>query len=86
MNTEATTHNAVKLPPIRQKVLDYIVMYVKLNHCTPAHAEIARAFGWASATAAACHIKALERGGWLARNEAGRLMLARHRVIVLEAA
>lgn len=84
MNTEAKTTKAVKLPPMRQKVLDYIVTYVGVNHCTPAHAEIARAFGWASATAAACHIKALERGGWLARNEAGRLMLARHRVIVLE--
>ncbi|MBW8469838.1 MAG: hypothetical protein K0M67_16355 [Thiobacillus sp.] len=58
------------------QVLAYLVKFLELNDQLPTNAKIAEAFGWASSNAADTHLKALEKKGYLARNELGHLMLA----------
>ncbi len=62
--------------PTQRKVLDYLRVFLHLNHQLPPKQTIASAFGWASANAAHTHLAALEKKGHLRRNELGNLMLA----------
>ena len=63
------------LTHLQAQVLAYLVKFLELNDQLPT-AKIAEAFGWASGNAADTHLKALEKKGYLARNELGHLMLA----------
>ena len=49
----------------QRQVLDYIRSHIKEWGVPPSRAEIARALGFAFASAADNHLKALERKGWL---------------------
>ena len=53
----------VKLTPRQQEVLDFIRNTVEILGAPPTRAEIAQAFGFASANAAEEHIKALAKKG-----------------------
>ena len=67
-------------PPLsdtQAKVLAYMVKFLELNDQLPTMAKIAEAFGWASPNAADTHVRAMEKKGYLARNELTNLMLAR---------
>ena len=64
------------LTHIQGQVLAYMAKFLQLNDQLPPQLTIAAAFGWASPTAALDHLKALEKKGYLTRNEIGHLMLA----------
>jgi SOS-response transcriptional repressor LexA len=61
----------------QQQVMDYLCRFLSMNDQLPPRPTIASAFGWASANAADSVLAALERKGWLCRNEIGNLMLTR---------
>jgi len=64
------------LTHIQGQVLAYMAKFLQLNDQLPPQLTIAAAFGWASTNAALDHLKALEKKGYLARNEIGHFMLA----------
>jgi repressor LexA len=53
------------LTPAQQRVLDFIQTEVQAGRPTPTLREIARRFGFRSHRAAACHLQALKRKGFL---------------------
>jgi len=57
------------------QVLAYLVKFLELNDQLPPQATIAAAFGWSSSNAAFDHLEALEKKGYLTRNEIGNRML-----------
>lgn len=71
-----TTTNRQPLTHIQGQVLAYMAKFLQLNDQLPPQLTIAAAFGWASPNAALDHLKALEKKGYLTRNEIGHLMLA----------
>ena len=75
MNT-ATTKEPQPLTIKQRHVLLYLRTFLNHNHCLPPAVCIAGAFGWRSANSAAMHLKALEKKGYLRRNELGGLTLA----------
>jgi hypothetical protein len=64
------------LSDLQGKVLAYLVKFLAMNDQLPTCDNIAAAFGWASSNSADTHLKAMEKKGYLVRNELGRLMLA----------
>lgn len=46
-------------------VMNFILQYMKINRCAPTNREIGERFGFASPNAAADHVRALERKGWV---------------------
>jgi repressor LexA len=64
-------------------VLAYIKQHIAAKHYQPSVREIGRHFGITSPNGVICHVKALERKGYIerARNEAGRAV-ARGFVVV----
>lgn len=64
------------LTATQAKVLTYMVKFLAVNDQLPHMAKIAEDFGWASTNAAHTHVSAMEKKGYLARNELGHLMLA----------
>jgi repressor LexA len=54
------------LTPAQQKTLDFIREEAMAGRPTPTHREIAARFGYKSHRAAACHLEALKRKGYLA--------------------
>jgi SOS-response transcriptional repressor LexA len=64
------------LSDLQGKVLAYLVKFLHMNDQLPTNAKIAEAFGWASSNSADTHLKALEKKGYLTRNELHHLMLA----------
>lgn len=68
--------NQPPLTHLQGQVLAYLVKFLQMNDQLPTCDNIAAAFGWASSTAADTHLKALEKKGYLARNELGHLMFA----------
>lgn len=64
------------LTHLQAQVLAYLVKFLQLNDQLPTCENIAAAFGWASSNSANLHLQALEKKGYLARNELGNLMLA----------
>lgn len=75
MNT-ATTKEPQPLTTKQRHVLLYLRTFLNHNHCLPPAVCIAGAFGWRSANSARLHLVALEKKGYLQRNELGGLMLA----------
>lgn len=71
-----TTTQRPPLSDLQGKVLAYLVKFLQINDQLPTNAKIAEAFGWASSNSADTHLKALEKKGYLARNELHHLMLA----------
>lgn len=72
--------NAQTKKPLTDKqrhVMTYLHAFLCLNDCLPPASCISGAFGWRSANAARLHLVALEKKGWLVRNELGGLMIAR---------
>lgn len=67
------------LTHIQSQVLAYMATFLQLNDQLPPMSAVAKAFGWASINAANEHARALEKKGYLARNELGHLMLADRR-------
>lgn len=63
------------LPTRQRQVLQYVMAYVRINHAMPSLAAISAEFGYRSLNSARCALRALEKKSWLARNEAGWLML-----------
>lgn len=63
------------LPTRQRQVLQYILAYIGVNHALPSLAALTATFGWRSLNSARCAVVALEKKSWLARNEAGQLML-----------
>ena len=59
----------------QRHVLLYLRTFLNHNHCLPPPVCIAGAFGWRSANSARLHLVALEKKGYLQRNELGGLML-----------
>ena len=80
MTTTKTLTIAEPLTPLQQHVMDYLRIFLRENDCLPTTKVISEAFCWKSSNAAHDHLRALERKGHLARNELGRLMLARYSV------
>lgn len=66
-----------KITELQRHVLDYLHVFLALNDCLPPASHIAREFGWSSANSARLHLVALEKKGYLQRNELGGLMIAR---------
>ena len=62
-------------------VLAVISMHIKEHGHPPTRQEIADKFGWSSANAAQCHLKALERKGWITMLRGP--VKARHRCIAI---
>ena len=58
------------------QVLAYMATFLGMNDQLPPLKSIAQAFGWASQNSAWEHVEALEKKGYLARNEIGNIMLA----------
>lgn len=71
-----TTSKRPPLSDTQAKVMAYLVKFLELNDQLPTTAKIAEDFGWASPNSANIHLKAMEKKGWLARNELHNLMLA----------
>lgn len=68
------------LPDLTQHqraMLDYLLTFLDRNDMMPPMAQIARDFGHASPTASLQTCAALEKKGYLVRNELGRQMFAR---------
>lgn len=63
------------LPTRQRQVLQYVMAYLRANHTLPSLAAISAEFGYRSPNSARCALRALEKKSWLARNEAGALML-----------
>lgn len=70
------TTNRQPLSDTQAKVLAYLGKFLELNDQLPTIAKIAEDFGWASSNSADTHLKAMEKKGYLARNELHNLMLA----------
>lgn len=73
-----TTKAPKPTPPLTTKqrhVLLYLRTFLNRNHCLPPAVCIAGAFGWRSANSARLHLVALEKKGYLQRNELGGLKL-----------
>ena len=73
---KTTTQPRPPLTHSQTRVLDYMAKFLQVNDQLPPMANIASAFGWASPNAADSHAKALEKKGYLVRNEIGGLMFA----------
>lgn len=71
-----TTTQRPPLSDLQGKVLAYLVKFLQMNDQLPTNAKIAEAFEWASSNSADTHLKALEKKGYLTRNELHHLMLA----------
>lgn len=71
-----TIRNRPPLSDTQAKVLAYMVKFLELNDQLPPMAKIAEDFGWASPNSADTHVRAMEKKGYLARNELHNLMLA----------
>ena len=61
----------------QRAMLDYLLTFQARNDMMPPMSQIARDFGHASPTAALETCAALEKKGYLVRNELGRQMFAR---------
>ena len=61
----------------QRAMLDYLLTFLDRNDMMPPMAQIARDFGHASPTASLQTLAALERKGYLVRNELSRQMFAR---------
>jgi repressor LexA len=57
------------LTPTQRKVFDFVREKLLAGDSAPTLREVSSRFGWASSRAAACHIEALIRKGWLASEE-----------------
>jgi len=68
--------SAAPLTTLQRQVLDYMRLFLLMNHELPPRWKIAADFGWSSPNAAECHLKYLEDKGMLERNEIGNLMLS----------
>ena len=53
------------LTDIQRRVYDFIVSHKSHYGIPPTRAEIAGEIGWASANSAECHLKLIERKGWI---------------------
>lgn len=71
------------LPTRQRQILQYTMAYVQANHAMPSMAAISAEFGFRSLNSARCALRALEKKSWLARNEAGALMLHPGRFAVI---
>lgn len=71
-----TTATRPPLSDTQAKVLAYMMKFLELNDQLPTIAKIAEDFGWASSNSADTHLKAMEKKGYLTRNELHNLMLA----------
>ena len=62
-----TTHmgSMTTLTDIQQEVFDFIRDKLAAGEPAPTLRELAAAFGWSSKRAAACHIEAIIKKGWL---------------------
>lgn len=58
-------------------VLRYMATFLAANDQLPTMQSMATAFGWASPESARCHMRALEKKGYLQRNDLGKHMIAR---------
>lgn len=56
----------------QREVLSFLTSYVDEHGFAPAFREIGAAIGSRSTNNIACHLKALERKGWITRPRAGR--------------
>lgn len=77
-----TTTQRPPLSDLQGKVLAYLVKFLAMNDQLPTCDNIASAFGWASSNSADTHLKAMEKKGYLARNELGHFMLADRPAVV----
>ncbi|ANP79329.1 hypothetical protein A134_23225 [Vibrio crassostreae 9CS106] len=62
---------------IRANVLQFMVEFFNDNDSLPTTEQVAKNFGWNSNNSAYQHIKALERDGYLKRNNVNGLMFNR---------
>lgn len=60
-----------ELTPIQRQVFDFVRETLDAGRPAPTSREVAARFGWRSKRAAACHIEAILRKGWLTA-EAGK--------------
>ncbi len=67
---------ALALTTRQRQVLDYMRVFLGVNHQLPPANKIAADFGWTSSNAAHDVLRRLERNGALQRNELDNLMLA----------
>ncbi len=66
------------LTDIQRRVFDFVRERLLAGHSAPSLRELCDEFGWSSSRAAACHLEAIVRKGWLAaeRGKARSLRLA----------
>jgi repressor LexA len=55
----------IKLTQAQRRILDFIQSEIRSDRPAPTHREIAERFGYRSTRAAACHLEALKRKGFL---------------------
>ena len=54
-----------ELTDIQRQVFDFVREKLLWGHSAPSQRELCGQFGWSSSRAAACHLKAIIRKGWL---------------------
>lgn len=60
------------LTPRQQEVFDFMKEYFGRNDQLPPTRTIQEKFGFASQSAVMCHMKRIEKRGWIEKNEAGK--------------
>jgi repressor LexA len=65
-----------ELTPAQQRILDFIRTEIRADRPAPTHQEIADHFGFRSTRAAACHLEALKRKGFI-ESEPGKVRALR---------
>jgi SOS-response transcriptional repressor LexA len=58
--------------PAQKRVYDYYLSYLVINHCQPTMTQAAEDLGFASPNAVQDHIIALEKKGYISREESTR--------------
>lgn len=65
-----------ELTDIQRRVFDFVREKLLSGHSAPTQRELCDRFGWSSSRAAACHIEAIVRKGWLV-TETGKVRALR---------
>jgi repressor LexA len=64
-------HMKASLSTKQEAVLFFVKGFIAKHRIAPTYEEICKAFSWRSTRAAANHVKALERKGYLKRHDSG---------------
>ena len=83
MTTLATDKKKPALTGQQQRIYDYIRQYIQQNGYPPAIRDIGTAFGIVSPNGVMCHLRALQKKGYILRDEKNELRGGRARAITI---